>query len=271
MRAHQCWVVAVLMMVGGSVAHAAPPAEGSRGRASSPAALPPVPVTPDFGKTAPALVAKVMDGRTIVVQTEQGQEVVALLGVAPVKINDEHEPSDASAVDAVEAAAVAFLTNLLKGESVYVVDHEKGRRSDAQGRRLCSVYRAPDGLLVNLELVRQGYAKVSDEPSSVLATAMKPWGQLASERRRGAYGMALPAASGAIKPTADKAKPTTVKPASLTPTDDQPATADGMVFITKSGTKYHRADCRYAKTGSEVSVDDAKKKGLQPCGVCKPD
>lgn len=40
------------------------------------------------------------------------------------------------------------------------------------------------------------------------------------------------------------------------------------VFITNTGEKYHKADCRYLKSVIEVSLDDALAKGLSPCSSC---
>ncbi|PZX57593.1 hypothetical protein LV84_01721 [Algoriphagus ratkowskyi] len=42
------------------------------------------------------------------------------------------------------------------------------------------------------------------------------------------------------------------------------------VFITKTGAKYHKESCRYAKTGWASDLVAAKKKGLTACLVCKP-
>lgn len=43
------------------------------------------------------------------------------------------------------------------------------------------------------------------------------------------------------------------------------------VYKTPSGEKYHLATCRTVKNVSEeLSVDDATKKNLQPCKICKP-
>lgn len=42
------------------------------------------------------------------------------------------------------------------------------------------------------------------------------------------------------------------------------------VYITRTGTKYHRASCQYAKTGTATTLDEAKAKGLTPCSKCKP-
>ena len=42
------------------------------------------------------------------------------------------------------------------------------------------------------------------------------------------------------------------------------------VYITRTGTKYHRATCQYAKTASASTLDQAKARGLTPCSKCKP-
>lgn len=43
------------------------------------------------------------------------------------------------------------------------------------------------------------------------------------------------------------------------------------VYVTKSGEKYHRADCSFLKNSSEgKSLKDAKAAGKTPCSRCKP-
>lgn len=46
---------------------------------------------------------------------------------------------------------------------------------------------------------------------------------------------------------------------------------DETVYITKTGTKYHRAGCRYLDE-SKIAIDkaDAIKQGYTACSVCKP-
>ena len=45
----------------------------------------------------------------------------------------------------------------------------------------------------------------------------------------------------------------------------------GTVYITKSGKKYHREDCKTLKsTPIAVSRTEAESRGLKPCGYCKP-
>ena len=51
-----------------------------------------------------------------------------------------------------------------------------------------------------------------------------------------------------------------------------PAEKKGItVYITKTGSKYHRAGCRYlSKSSIPISLDDAKAAGYEPWGVCGP-
>ena len=44
-----------------------------------------------------------------------------------------------------------------------------------------------------------------------------------------------------------------------------------VVYITKTGTKYHTKNCRYLRSSSiKTTLSKAKSKGLTPCSVCKP-
>lgn len=42
------------------------------------------------------------------------------------------------------------------------------------------------------------------------------------------------------------------------------------VYMTETGKKYHAKNCDLAKTGKTgITLDEAKKKGLEPCKACK--
>lgn len=42
-------------------------------------------------------------------------------------------------------------------------------------------------------------------------------------------------------------------------------------FVTKAGKKYHLANCRMLNSASEeITIEDAKERGLEPCKICKP-
>ncbi|GHV79156.1 hypothetical protein AGMMS49944_09470 [Spirochaetia bacterium] len=57
----------------------------------------------------------------------------------------------------------------------------------------------------------------------------------------------------------------------VTEPEKPPTPAPVAVYITRTGEKYHRGNCRYvAKSKIEVTLQHAKERGLGPCSVCKP-
>jgi micrococcal nuclease len=51
----------------------------------------------------------------------------------------------------------------------------------------------------------------------------------------------------------------------------QPQTKEQTVYITKTGKKYHRANCRYlSRSKIPTSLKDAKANRYTPCSVCNP-
>jgi len=54
---------------------------------------------------------------------------------------------------------------------------------------------------------------------------------------------------------------------------EEPAVAANstIVYVTKSGTKYHREGCQYlSKSSREITLEEAKDKGYEPCSKCNP-
>ncbi len=98
-------------------------------------------------------VTGVGEGLTLTVTVDGQEMAVRLLGVAEAKTAGGDTP----------VTPRAFLRNLVAGEFVQLVADETLEGTDEQGRRVAYVYRVPDGLLVNLELVRQGYAVTARE------------------------------------------------------------------------------------------------------------
>lgn len=46
---------------------------------------------------------------------------------------------------------------------------------------------------------------------------------------------------------------------------------ESVVYITKTGSKYHTADCRYLKKSKiKITKADAIEQGYTACKVCKP-
>lgn len=48
------------------------------------------------------------------------------------------------------------------------------------------------------------------------------------------------------------------------------STSSATVYVTKTGSKYHRAGCRYLKSKISKSKSDAIAQGYSACSVCNP-
>ena len=104
----------------------------------------------DFSKDTAYPVLKVVDGDTVKIEYNGKPTTVRLIGVDTPETVHPNKP-----VEAFGKEASAFTQNLLLGEEVYL--RFEGNRIDKYGRLLAYLYRVPDGLFVNLEIVRQGY------------------------------------------------------------------------------------------------------------------
>ena len=103
-------------------------------------------------------VERVLDGDTSVVA---GGHRVRLIGVDTPETKDPRKP-----VQCFGREASAFLSAVLaEGSGVRLVGDVEER--DVHDRTLAYVYRLPDGLFVNAELVRQGYARPLTIPPDV--------------------------------------------------------------------------------------------------------
>lgn len=120
----------------------------------------------DDGPARPAGTARVeriIDGDTIDVHVAGREERVRLLGIDTPETRVEDGPPECFGPE-----ASAFTATLLPlGTAVRLERDVVGR--DDFGRLLAYVYRSDDGLLVNEELVRRGYALVLRiEPNGLL-------------------------------------------------------------------------------------------------------
>jgi len=138
-------------------------------------------------------------------------------------------------------------------------------RTDKYGRLLCYVW-VDDTLLVNLEIVKQGYGmaylrfphKLERQFLDAELTA-----------RHAAIGMwASPRSREIIQDVNPKSSSEWEEYQQMLKQDSLKAVT---VYITKSGSKYHRTGCRYlSKSMIPISLKDAKERGYTPCKVCKP-
>ena len=92
-------------------------------------------------------------------------------------------------------------------------------------------------------------------------------GDIAFETENG--GTSVPAASETVTPASPCASAGTL-PAESETTENTPS-AEIIVYITKSGSKYHAKGCSYLNDEiTEIELDKALAEGYTPCSRCKP-
>ena len=52
--------------------------------------------------------------------------------------------------------------------------------------------------------------------------------------------------------------------------EEVPAAQSGVVYVTKTGSKYHSYGCSYLKSCIETTLSSAKSNGYEPCSRCNP-
>mgnify|MGYP001615920286 CR=1 FL=1 len=204
----------------------------------------------DFSKDTAYPVLKVVDGDTVKIDYEGKETTVRLIGVDTPETVHPSKPVEAKGIEASN-----FTKNLLLGESIYL--RFDGNRTDKYGRMLAYLYRAPDGLFVNLEIVRQGYGHAYTAFPFQHIELFRAYERRAREASKGLWGdTAVTATESEASSPAIQAAPT--------------AGEDVTVYITRTGAKYHRAGCRYlSKSQIPISLKDAKAR-YSPCSVCNP-
>ena len=190
----------------------------------------------NFSKDIAYQVRNIIDGDTVKINYKGKLTTIRLIGV------DTPETGKSFGKE-----ASYFLNNLLLGESVYLrFDVQK---TDKYGRTLAYLYRAPDGLFVNLEIVRQGYGKFNTVFPFKHKSLFQYYGGQAQKDGKGLWN-----ASNSIS------QQTSIQ------TDPRTKT----VYITQTGRKYHRSSCQYLKRSKiPISLESAKQ-NYAPCSVCRP-
>ena len=92
---------------------------------------------------------------------------------------------------------------------------------------------------------------VSEDPASVPQAGSDPAASFAPGMQA-AVANAVPSSASNTQPPSDSA-------------------ANESVYVTVSGTKYHRADCSYLRSTKIVMpLEEALQAGYEPCSRCKP-
>lgn len=132
------------------------------------------------GDASVGRVVRVVDGDTIHVELGGARERVRYIGIDTPETKDPRRP-----VQCYGQKAADFNAQLVAGERVRLVRDVEAR--DRYGRLLAYVYRVRDGLFVNAELARLGYA----QPLSIAPDVRHAdrFAQLAREARQAGRGL----------------------------------------------------------------------------------
>ncbi|MDP9385563.1 MAG: thermonuclease family protein [Actinomycetota bacterium] len=125
-------------------------------------------------------VVRVVDGDTIHVELTGRREKVRYIGVDTPETRKPGSP-----IECFGKRASAHNARLVAGERVRLLRDAEPR--DRYGRLLAYVYRVRDGLFVNAELVRGGYAQPLTIPPNVAHAA--EFSALAREAREAGRGL----------------------------------------------------------------------------------
>ena len=230
---------------------------------AAPVDAPPAPGPQDLGKFPRAQVVRVIDGDKVLLRINGAERLCRLVGVDatetmhPVKGVEPYGPETSR-----------FTTNMLAGEEVWVAANPMSAQFDGCQRLLVFLFRVPDGLFVNLELVRQGYARATcvypfayasqfqREEAKARAAGKGMWAKpVAAARDYDRATMATTAGGSTLKPTAPAER----------------RQMDKTVYVTAKGKKYHRAGCRIIKRGATpITLGEALRRGMTPCAICRP-
>jgi micrococcal nuclease len=108
-----------------------------------------------------ATLVRVIDGDTIDVHTNGRDEHVRLIGIDTPETVKPNTP-----IQCYGPEASAYTKSLLPHGTPLHLERDVDAR-DAYGRLLAYVYRADDGMFVNLDIIRQGYAHLFTYPPNV--------------------------------------------------------------------------------------------------------
>lgn len=228
-------------------------------------------------KLYPAKVIRIFDGDTILIEQNGIKRRIQILAAnAPEFIPTDRTPKPFA------SEARRFLSQLILDEQVFI-QYDPASQYDRFDRLAAYVFRAPDMLCINLELIRQAYAKYDVEQDTIYSEVFHHYNSRARILDRGIWN---PEGSmidwhektekQASQRTSRSSKPTTQpEPRQQRPTapsaPSAPIDPSDLVYITKSGTKYHSKDCAHLSESNKATTRQAVGETHQACKSCDPD
>jgi micrococcal nuclease len=186
-------------------------------------------------------ITRVVDGDTIHVE---GIGSVRLIGVDTPESVDPRKPVEFFAKESSEFTRRMAVGKVARLEFDF-------QRKDKYNRTLAYVY-LPDGTFLNAEIVKQGYGHAYTQYPFKYLDQFRGYEREARELGRGLWG-------------AQHSGPT-ASPVAHAQTG---ADGDQIVYITRTGTKYHVAGCRsLARSQTPIALKNVGSHA--PCAICKP-
>lgn len=196
----------------------------------------------DFRTATAYPVLKVVDADHLVVLINNVETTVRFAGVDIPKMN-HLLPAE---TDAFRTATHQYIDDLLQGESVYLEEQQI-----LEKETLAYVFRAPDGLFVDSELIRQGFGYAPTADDHRLTELFHYCQQRAYESQKGIWTYPPPVDQVASQQSLEPKK-------------------KNMVFVTSSGAKYHLDGCPLPQ-GQTIPIALYKAvTGFAWCDHCKP-
>ncbi|MBL4697229.1 MAG: thermonuclease family protein [Phycisphaerales bacterium] len=231
---------------------------------------------PNLDTLVQGKVVRIFDGDTLLIQVDGKKRRYQLLGSdAPEYLPKDRTPSPFS----IESRR--FIKQLLLGETVYI-QHDPAGERDSANKRSAYIFRAPDMLFVNLELIRQGYAKLNTRHSTIYTDVFTHYQTRAQFLNKGIWNPAPrampiqfteePPQSPGLDQTPDSS--TTDSNPDQSNSSDTPANSINQgqqIYITKYGSKYHLKGCPHLTDTTSPTTRHKINKSHEPCKTCKPE
>lgn len=203
-------------------------------------------------------VKRVVDGDTLKIDYNGKEESVRLIGVdTPESVHPDESKNTEFGKKASE-----FSKNYLEGKQISLEFDVQER--DKYGRLLAYVYL--NGIMYNKTLLEEGYAKIATYPPNV--KYVDDFTKIQEEARNNKKGL------WAYQTTTEET-PANEENTSATENTDNNSSSSNIqyngrtVYRSKTGTKYHYSStCSNMKNPTEITLDEAKKQGLEPCKKC---
>jgi micrococcal nuclease len=200
-----------------------------------------------------AQVIRVIDGDTIEVILNSQIYKVRYIGIDTPEIVDTGKPVHPYGLE-------ASVKNKELVQDKTVLLEKDVSETDKYGRLLRYVWVGE--VFINAELVKLGYAQAISYPPDVKYQELF----LGLQREARAVKIGL---WGLESSTSTPSITTAIKTYSINPTATLPDS--DIVYITRTGEKYHRSGCRYlSQSKILITRENAIAQGYTPCSVCKP-